>query len=49
MPTCDNCGGHVSDQFVRVFGDENDAVHACLNCAANAGIAETTRERARQS
>jgi hypothetical protein len=46
MPTCDNCGAHISDRFVRVFGDPNGKVHACIDCAATAGIAETTRERA---
>jgi len=45
MPTCDNCGAHVSTQFARVFGDENGELRACLRCSANAGIAETTRKR----
>jgi hypothetical protein len=46
MPKCDHCGTHVSDQFVRVFGDEFGQVHACPNCSANAGIAEVARQRA---
>ena len=48
MPTCDHCDGHVSDRFVRVFGDESDRVRACPNCSANAGIADVMRERARR-
>jgi hypothetical protein len=45
MPECSTCSGHVSDQFVRVFGDEEGLVHACPACSANAGIGEATRER----
>jgi predicted RNA-binding Zn-ribbon protein involved in translation (DUF1610 family) len=47
MQSCDYCDSPVSDKFVRVFGDEAGAVHACPNCAANVGIAETARQRAR--
>ena len=32
-PRCQNCGGHVTPQFVRVFGDNDDTVHACPNCS----------------
>lgn len=45
MATCDHCGGHVSERFVRVFG-ESGTVHACPACSANAGIAEVAKERA---
>jgi predicted RNA-binding Zn-ribbon protein involved in translation (DUF1610 family) len=45
MPTCDNCGKHVSEGFHRVFSDDHGNVYACPNCAANAGIGEETRER----
>lgn len=48
MPKCDNCGNHVSDQFARVFADEHGNLYACIDCSANAGIAEVTRERARE-
>lgn len=47
MPTCDNCGSHVSDRFARVFADEVGQLLACPACSANAGIAEAARERAR--
>ena len=47
MPTCDHCGGHVSDRFARVFTNEDGRLLACPNCSANAGIAEVARHRAR--
>ncbi|WP_225935465.1 DUF7563 family protein [Halobaculum magnesiiphilum] len=31
-PECRYCGGHVSEQFARVFGDEVDRVHRCQAC-----------------
>jgi len=46
MAACDHCGAHVSDDFARVFGDGRGRVYACPDCAANAGIAETTQRRA---
>jgi hypothetical protein len=46
MPECQNCGEHVSQQFVRVFALDDGRVHACPSCSANAGIAEVTRHRA---
>ncbi|WP_433628903.1 DUF7563 family protein [Halomicrococcus sp. NG-SE-24] len=46
MANCKHCGAHVSDRFVRVFGDEMGRVHACPACSANAGIAEVARQRA---
>jgi len=30
---CRGCGEYVTVQFVRVFGGNNDEVHACLACA----------------
>jgi len=32
MRQCNNCGEHVSEQFARVFGDNDDEVFACNNC-----------------
>ncbi|MDH5018883.1 DUF7563 family protein [Halobacterium rubrum] len=49
MPRCTHCDGHVSDDFVRVFADEDGQVRACPNCSANAGIAEVSRERGRHA
>ena len=47
MPECTHCGSHVSERFARVFADDRGEVHACTACSANAGIAEVSRERAR--
>lgn len=47
MPKCDHCSAHVSDRFARVFADEQGQILACPSCSANAGIAEVSRERAR--
>lgn len=33
MPFCEGCDGHVTPDFVRVFGDRNGVVHACLECS----------------
>ena len=30
---CRACGEHVTPQFARVFGDNDDAVRACPACA----------------
>ncbi|WP_327050623.1 DUF7563 family protein [Halomicrococcus gelatinilyticus] len=48
MPECNHCGAHVSEQFARVFADENGRVRACPDCSANAGIAEVARQRAQR-
>jgi hypothetical protein len=45
MPDCKNCGNHISDDFKRVFADDNGEVRACPNCAAQAGIAEESMSR----
>ncbi|WP_425498434.1 DUF7563 family protein [Natrinema soli] len=31
MPECDECGGFVTQDFIRVFGIEGE-VHGCPNC-----------------
>lgn len=45
MPTCDNCGSHISEKFERVFSDRSGGLRACPNCSPNAGIAESSQER----
>ncbi|WP_375137268.1 MULTISPECIES: hypothetical protein [Halostella] len=30
--TCNHCGAHVSDQFLRVYGDSDDRAHRCSEC-----------------
>lgn len=32
MPECVTCGGYVSPDFVRVFGDNSRVVRSCLSC-----------------
>ena len=32
MKTCTNCGASVSNEFAKVFGDNDDVVHICLSC-----------------
>lgn len=29
---CLNCGAHVSPDFLRVFGDNEDVVEGCIEC-----------------
>ncbi|MCL9812809.1 DUF7563 family protein [Natranaeroarchaeum aerophilus] len=31
-PTCRNCGAHVTEDFRRVFGDEDHVAHRCREC-----------------
>jgi hypothetical protein len=33
MPECTSCGAFVTRAFARVYGDDNDVPHACLECA----------------
>lgn len=47
MPVCNHCDAHVSDQFAKVFAQDDGAIMACPNCAANAGIAVTAQQRSR--
>ncbi|WP_323172877.1 hypothetical protein [Natrialba sp. PRR66] len=30
--TCEHCEAHVTDQFRRVFGDDQDQAHRCSEC-----------------
>lgn len=30
--TCERCGSAVSDQFARVFGNNESKVFRCMNC-----------------
>ena len=29
---CRNCGTYVSSQFAKVFGDNEDEIHRCIEC-----------------
>lgn len=35
---CQECGSHVSEQFRRVFGDNDDTVYSCLECSTRREI-----------
>lgn len=30
---CRNCGTYVSSQFAKVFGDNEDEIHRCIECS----------------
>jgi hypothetical protein len=32
MPHCQHCGAHVTGDFTRVFGNNDDEVYGCLEC-----------------
>jgi hypothetical protein len=32
MPECNNCGGFVTPDFARVFGDNRNDVNGCVSC-----------------
>ena len=35
---CRNCGGRVSADFARVFGDNDGVVHRCMQCTCQAHL-----------
>jgi len=37
--SCLNCGEPVNAQYARVFGNDDDEVHACRNCSTQGDIA----------
>jgi len=41
MPACDNCGGFVTRDFARVFGDNEGTVQACLECSDRTAIRDS--------
>jgi len=41
---CFGCGSMVTDKFAKVFGDNEDEVHHCMNCIEKeAGGSEALR------
>lgn len=32
MPKCGNCNTHLTEAYVKVFGDNDDEVQACYSC-----------------
>lgn len=37
---CNACGSYVTPKFLRVFGDNDDRVAACLNCSTMRELAQ---------
>jgi len=35
MKYCRNCGAPVTEDYARVFGDNDDVVHSCAECGRN--------------
>jgi hypothetical protein len=42
MPTCDNCGGHVSTAFARVFSVDG-RVGGCLACTNREALMDASK------
>lgn len=40
MPRCTNCDAYVTAHFARVFGDNDDTVHHCMECSTKTELAE---------
>jgi hypothetical protein len=40
MPRCEACGAHVTPHFARVFGDNDDDIYRCLDCATATEVFE---------
>ena len=36
MPSCDNCGAHVTPTFKRARSDNDGVLHGCLECTSPA-------------
>lgn len=32
MPTCENCGHHITPDYARVFSRDGDGVECCPHC-----------------
>jgi hypothetical protein len=30
---CRNCGAYATSQFAKVFGDNDDEIHRCIECS----------------
>lgn len=40
MPHCETCGGFVTKDFERVFGDNSDSVQGCMRCCDRTAVRE---------
>lgn len=48
MTSCDRCGGYVSPDYVRVFGDNQNRIDSCPECRTN-GTKRTREEPSEES
>jgi hypothetical protein len=40
MPECQRCEAHVTEDFTRVFGTDDNEVYGCLDCLVAHELAE---------
>lgn len=40
MPKCSNCGHHLTERYVKVFGNRSNSVVQCLHCAEGSRVDE---------
>lgn len=40
MPRCHECGAFVTARFARVFGDNQNDLHACRSCTSVGALVE---------
>jgi len=38
VKNCDNCGRTVTKSFARVYGDNENEVHFCINCRGRSSL-----------
>lgn len=48
MAECQNCGGFVTDDYARVFGDNQNDVHDCRQCPTEREIRDAEDEEGDQ-
>lgn len=40
MPKCNNCGSHLTEKYVQVFGNRHNEVENCLHCVDGSRVDE---------
>lgn len=40
MPECKQCGSHLTERYVAIFGNRDDEVENCLHCKDGSRINE---------
>jgi len=49
MPECNNCGSHLSSQYVKVFSTKEDSIDHCVHCVGKTVDPNTGEPRSRQT